>query len=87
VPIVQDGYFAAYVLVAGLKACGDNCTRQQLFNTMNNLAVQTNGLTPEPYGFTATVHQGVKNVGVYQLKDNTGGTGLPQLVATVPVGS
>jgi branched-chain amino acid transport system substrate-binding protein len=87
VPIVQDGYFAAYVLVAGLKACGANCTRQELFNTMNNLAIQTNGLTPEPYGFTATVHQGVKNVGIYQLKNSSGGTGLPQLVATVPVGS
>lgn len=87
VPIVQDGYFAAYVLVAALKACGDNCTRQQLIATFNKLTVQTNGLSPEPYGFTPTVHQGVKSVGVYQLKNNAGGTGLPQLIATVPVGS
>jgi len=80
-PLVQDGYFAAYVLLAGLAHCGNDCTRSKLANIFDSLTVPMHGLAPDPFSFSPTIHQGLTKLGAYQSK--TGG--LPQPVGTAPV--
>jgi hypothetical protein len=81
-PLVQDGYFAAYVLLAGLAQCGNDCTRPKLASVFDNLTVPMHGLAPDPFSFSPTNHQGLTKLGVYQLATRGG---IPQLVGPAAV--
>lgn len=79
-PLQLDGYFAAHILIGGIAACGDGCTGAKLATTFDSLTIPMHGLAPDPFTFSATNHQGLGSVGVYQADSS----GVPKLLDTVP---
>ena len=82
--LVQDGYFAAYVLLGGLAQCGNSCTASKLAGIFDNLTIPMHGLAPDPFSFSPASHQGLTEFGVYQQKVSGGS---PELVGSAQAGT
>jgi len=59
------GYVQAMILLDGLKACGFPCTGAQLQPKLDQLNVETGGVTSGPLTFTASNHEALHAVNIY----------------------
>jgi branched-chain amino acid transport system substrate-binding protein len=59
------GYVQATILLNGLKACGFPCTGAQLQPKLDQLSIETDGVTSGPLTFTASNHEALHAVNIY----------------------
>lgn len=77
-PYVINGYLAAMLLVGGLQGCGDECSAQTLQESLDQLEIDTGGLTAGPLGYTPEDHAPGDSINVYRWNPDSG---EPELVA------
>jgi branched-chain amino acid transport system substrate-binding protein len=68
-PLYGRGYVGGMALVEALKSCAASCTRESLNAALNNLNVDTQGLTPAPIKLTPDNHQAVGQAQFWVYKD------------------
>ena len=83
-PYVINGYLAGMIIVNGLRGCADECTALTLQQSLDQLEVDTGGLTAGPLVYTPDDHAPGDSVNIYRWDP---ASGTPELVAEDVPGS